>query len=152
MTSSERGVGPASATNPPAPAPVASASSRRGPQAARTDVPGCLAVQPARRGYAYVQRYARGGARPEPVEEARVVALAEIADSGVPVVAPAGLALAPATPLALTLRSTAEALLVLLATETAPDPSTLTPLYLEPAPATPPVRKATPCPPSPKAT
>ncbi len=121
-------------------------------QAARTDVPGCLAVQPARRGYAYVQRYARGGARPEPVEEARVVALAEIAESGVPVVAPAGLALAPATPLALTLRSTAEALLVLLATETAPDPSTLTPLYLEPAPATPPVRKATPCPPSPKAT
>ena len=120
-------------------------------QAARTEALECLAVQPARRGFAYAQRYVRGPARPAPAGEPAVVALAELAGSGVAVVAPVGLALPPGTPLAPVVRTTAEALLALLAGEGNPDPSTLTPIYLEPAPATPPVRKATPCPPSHKA-
>ncbi len=121
-------------------------------QAARSDAPECLAVQPARRGFAYAQRHARGAARPEPLEEPRIVALGELAASDLPVVAPAGLALAAGTPLAAVSRTTAEALLALFAQEREPDPATLTPMYLEPAPATPPARKTTPWPPSRKAT
>jgi tRNA threonylcarbamoyl adenosine modification protein YeaZ len=107
-------------------------------QAARTELPECLAAQPARRGYAYVQRFARRGGRPEAEEEPRIVALADLAGAGVPVIAPAGLALPVGTPLAPASITTAEALLALLAAEPNPDPSTLVPVYLEPAPATPP--------------
>ena len=45
-----------------------------------------------------------------------------------------------------------QALLELLEGEDHPDAATLTPLYFEPPPATPPVRTATPWPPSPKST
>ncbi len=121
-------------------------------QAARTGARECLAVQPARRGFVYAQRYGRTGARPEPLEEPQMMALNALVDSKLPVVAPAGLELPGATPLAPTAITTAEALLELLAVEEHPDAATLAPLYLEPAPATPPARSATPWPPSPKAT
>ncbi len=117
-------------------------------QAARTDAAECLAVQPARRGFADAQRFTRGPARPEPAGEPRIVALSEIAAEGVPVIAPAGLALPHETPLAAAVTTAAEALLALLGSETASDPSTLTPMYLEPPPAKPPARETPPCPPS----
>jgi tRNA threonylcarbamoyladenosine biosynthesis protein TsaB len=107
-------------------------------QAARTEVPECLAVQPARRGFAYAQKFSRRGGRLEATEEPRIVALATLADAGLPVIAPAGFELPAGAPLAPALMTTAEALLALLAAEENADPSTLTPLYLEPAPATPP--------------
>ncbi len=120
-------------------------------QAARADVPECLAVQPARRGFAYAQEFSRAGGRLAAAREPRTVTVESLAVSGVPVVAPAGFALPPATPLAAALRSTAEALLILLAAEPHPDPATLAPTYLEPPPATPPTGTPPPWPPSPKA-
>jgi tRNA threonylcarbamoyladenosine biosynthesis protein TsaB len=117
-------------------------------QAARTEVPECLAIQPARRGFAYAQQFSRCGGHLEATEEPRIVALATLADTVVPVIAPVGLELPPGTPLAPAMTTTAEALLALLAAEEKPDPSTLTPLYLEPAPATPPARNMPLCPPS----
>ncbi|MBZ5588158.1 MAG: tRNA (adenosine(37)-N6)-threonylcarbamoyltransferase complex dimerization subunit type 1 TsaB [Acidobacteriia bacterium] len=107
-------------------------------QAARTDIQECLAVQPARRGFAYIQSFSRHGGRAEATEEPRIAALETLVKAGLPVVAPAGLELPPGTPLARAAITTAEALLTLLATEEEPDPSTLIPIYLEPAPATPP--------------
>jgi len=121
-------------------------------QAARTGARECLAVQPARRGFVYAQRYRRTAALLEPLEEPRMMALTALAESKLPVVAPAGLELPVGTPLAPAGITTAEALLELLATEARPDAATLAPLYLEPAPAMPPARTATPWPPSPKAT
>ncbi len=120
-------------------------------QAARTGATPCLAAQPARRGFAYVQAFDRRDGRPEPTGEPRIAALPTLAEATLPVVAPAGLALPPGTPLAPVAITTAEALLELLAAEPAPDPATLVPIYLEPAPATPPARSTPPCPPSPKA-
>ncbi|HVN76448.1 MAG TPA: tRNA (adenosine(37)-N6)-threonylcarbamoyltransferase complex dimerization subunit type 1 TsaB [Thermoanaerobaculaceae bacterium] len=117
-------------------------------QAARTDAPECTAVQPARRGFAYAQTYARRGGRPVATGEAQVVPLGELAGARAPVVAPPGIALEPGTPLAPVSRTAAEALLALFADEESPDPTSLTPMYLEPAPAKPPTRNATPCPPS----
>jgi tRNA threonylcarbamoyladenosine biosynthesis protein TsaB len=121
-------------------------------QAARTGARECLAVQPARRGFVYAQRHGRAGSRPEPLEEPQMMALTALVQSKLAVVAPAGLELPVGTPLAPTAITTAEALLELLAVEEHPDAATLAPLYLEPAPATPPARTATPWPPSPKAT
>ncbi len=121
-------------------------------QAARTGARECLAVQPARRGFVYAQRHGRSGARPEALEEPQVMALAALVQSKLPVVAPAGLDLPGGTPLAPAGLTTAEALLELLAGEEHPDAATLAPLYLEPPPASPPARTATPWPPSPKAT
>jgi len=119
-------------------------------QAARTDVPECLAAQPARRGSAYVQRFARRESRIEALEDPRVVAVASLLESRLPVVAPVGLALPPGTPTAPAPIGPAEALLHLLAGEEHPDAGTLTPLYLEPPPAMQPTRRS-PWPPSPKA-
>lgn len=107
-------------------------------QAARTDLPECLAVQPARRGYAYTQPFSRHGGRAEATEEPRIAALETLVKTERPVIAPAGVELPPGTPLAPARITTAEALLNLLATEEEPDPSTLIPIYFEPAPATPP--------------
>ena len=110
-------------------------------QAARTEIPECLAAQPARRGFAYTQPFVRRDGRPEATEEPRIEALATLAEAQLPVVAPAGLALPPEAPLAPAPITTAEALLRLLAAEEKPDPSTLVPIYLEPAPAKPPARR-----------
>ena len=120
-------------------------------QAARTDLPECLAAQPARRGSVYIQPFARHERRLEALEEPRVVPVAGLAESRFPVVAPAGAALPPGTPIAAARIGTAEALLELLTREGRPDPGTLTPLYLEPPPALQPTRIAPPWPPSPKA-
>jgi tRNA threonylcarbamoyladenosine biosynthesis protein TsaB len=110
-------------------------------QAARTVLPECLAAQPARRGFAYTQPFSRRNGRPEPTEEPRVAALESLADAALPVIAPAGRAHPPGTPLATAQVTTAEALLELLAAEDAPDSATLVPIYFEPAPATPPARR-----------
>jgi tRNA threonylcarbamoyladenosine biosynthesis protein TsaB len=120
-------------------------------QAARTNEPECLAVQPARRGSVYAQPFTRRGGLPEAAGRPSVMALADLSASGPPVVAPPGLALPVATPAAPAPISTAEALLELLASEARPDPATLTPLYLEPPPAKLPAAPTPTCQPSPKA-
>ena len=119
-------------------------------QAARTEVPGCLAAQPARRGSVYVQAFARREAGLEVVDAPRVAPLATLARANLPVVAPPGVILPAGTPIAAAPIGAAEALLYLLAREEHPDPGTLTPLYLEPPPAVQPARSAPPWPPSPK--
>ncbi len=120
-------------------------------QAARVELPECLAVQPARRGFAYAQEFSRASGGLTAEREPRVVTVESLAGSGAPVVGPAGFPLPPATPLAAALRSTAEALLILMAEEPHPDVATLAPTYLEPPPATPPAGTTPPWPPSPKA-
>jgi tRNA threonylcarbamoyladenosine biosynthesis protein TsaB len=120
-------------------------------QAARTDEPECLAVQPARRGSVYAQHFSRRSDRPVPAGEAAILPLSELAAGRVPVVAPVGLALPAGTRVAAAHISTAEALLQLLACEAHADAATLAPLYLEPPPATLPAMQRTTCPPSPKA-
>jgi tRNA threonylcarbamoyladenosine biosynthesis protein TsaB len=119
-------------------------------QAARTEEPDCVAIQPARRGFVYAQPYARRGDRREPGGEPDVVAIASLADAPVPVIAPEGLELPDGTPRARPVRTTAEALLALLDGVPAADASTLVPLYLEPPPAVPPRGTARPWLPSPK--
>lgn len=120
-------------------------------QAARTDAPECLAVQPARRGHVYAQAFSRRDGSLEPSEAPRIVTLASLAGSRLPVVAPVGVETPEGTPLAPPRRTTAEALLVLLTLETVHDPATLVPVYLEPSPTTLPSRTAPPWPPSHKA-
>ena len=109
-------------------------------QASRCGASECLAVQPARRGFAYAQRFVRRDGRIEAAEEPGIVPLAALVGSAAPVIAPAGFELPPGTPVVFPAMTTAEALLALLAAEGSPDLSTLTPLYLEPAPATLPAR------------
>ncbi|MFH1177394.1 MAG: tRNA (adenosine(37)-N6)-threonylcarbamoyltransferase complex dimerization subunit type 1 TsaB [Acidobacteriota bacterium] len=111
-------------------------------QAARTEAGDLLAVQPARRGFVYAQAHAWRSGRPEPLAEPFVCPLADLASLALPVVAPAGLQLPEDAPLATTLRSSAEALLLLLAQEAQPDLASLVPAYLEPPSAQPPVRRA----------
>ncbi|MDD5563536.1 MAG: tRNA (adenosine(37)-N6)-threonylcarbamoyltransferase complex dimerization subunit type 1 TsaB [Thermoanaerobaculaceae bacterium] len=119
-------------------------------QAARADAPECLAVQPARRGFAYAQEFSRAGGRLAATGEPSILAVEALAGAKLPVVAPVGFPLPPGTPLAAAPRSTAEALLVLLAAEPHPDPATLAPIYMEPPAATPPTGAPPPWPPSPK--
>ena len=119
-------------------------------QAARADAPECLAVQPARRGFAYAQEFSRTGGRLAATGEPSILAVEALAGAKLPVVAPAGFPLPPGTPLAAAPRSTAEALLVLLAAQAHPDPATLAPIYMEPPAATPPTGAPPPWPPSPK--
>lgn len=111
-------------------------------QAARTDSPVCLAAQPARRGHVYAQAFSRRDGNLAPSEAPRIVTLASLAGSELPVVAPVGVELPEGTPRAPAPRTTGEALLMLLAGETAYDPATLVPVYLEPPPTTPPPRTA----------
>jgi tRNA threonylcarbamoyl adenosine modification protein YeaZ len=120
-------------------------------QAARTEVPECLAAQPARRGSAYAQPFVRRGTLVEALDDPRVVPLASLLESRLPVVAPTGLALPPGTPTAPAPIGPAEAILHLLIREPHPDPGTLTPLYLEPPPVVKPARTPIPWLPSPKA-
>jgi tRNA threonylcarbamoyl adenosine modification protein YeaZ len=119
-------------------------------QAARTDLPAVIAVQPARRGFVYAQAFVRGEGRLSPSEEPRVAPLAALVDSAVPVVGAADLALPPGTPQAPTRCGAAEALLTLLGEEAGIERGPLVPVYLEPPPAVPHAHRARPWPPSPK--
>jgi tRNA threonylcarbamoyl adenosine modification protein YeaZ len=110
-------------------------------QAARCETGDLLAVQPARRGLVYAQPYGWRSGGPEPLAEPVVCPVAELASRALPVVAPAGLQLPEDTPLATTLRSSAEALLLLLAREAQPDLASLVPAYFEPPSAQPPARR-----------
>jgi len=96
-------------------------------QASRSPVRPCLAVQPARRGHVFAQRFGGEGGDGEP----EVVPLEALAASTVPVIAPAGLAVPGGTPLAPASLTAAEALLALAAALERPDAATLVPLYLE---------------------
>lgn len=107
-------------------------------QAGRTDAPECLAAQPSRRGWAYVQRFRRDDAGPVADGAVEIVELGSLAGTVVPVIADAGLALPPGTRRAPALRTSAEALLTLAESLPADDGETLAPLYVEPAPAQPP--------------
>jgi tRNA threonylcarbamoyl adenosine modification protein YeaZ len=120
-------------------------------QASRASEGEVLAVQPARRGFVYAQLFSTRGGRAAAEGEPRVAPLSSLADAEAPVAAPDGLALPPGTSAARLRLSTAEALLELFLAETSPDPSTLSPLYVEPPPAVPPSRTVAPWPPSPKA-
>jgi tRNA threonylcarbamoyl adenosine modification protein YeaZ len=106
-------------------------------QAARTAVRPCLAVQPARRGEVYLQRYAASGAGGGADGEPELAPLAALAGAGIPVVAPAGLPLPPGTPTAAAAITAAEALLLLAGTLNLFDPDTLVPVYVDSAPAAP---------------
>ena len=106
-------------------------------QAARTRLRPCLAVQPARRGHVYVQLFATDGSPDAPADGPAIVAIADLAGTTVPVVAPAGLVLPPDTLAAPTSVSTAEALLELARSQSLFDPTTLVPVYLEPPQAEP---------------
>jgi len=110
-------------------------------QAARTDVPMCLAVQPARREAVWTQRFARAGGPPRATSAPAVVATATLAEATLPVIAPAGLALPAGTRTAPAGRTTAEAVLELFACGDETLRLPLAPLYLEPPAAVPPARK-----------
>lgn len=99
-------------------------------QAARTSVPRLLAVQPARKGYVYVQEFVRHQAW-EPASQVRVEPHSWLSQQTLPVVAPVGLPL-PTGPSPAPVRwSTAEALLELAQQLSQPEPETLQPSYVE---------------------
>ncbi len=106
-------------------------------QAARTDVPEVLAVQPARRGEVYAQPFRRVDGVLHPRAAPTTLSLVSLAGGLLPVVAPAGLDLPPAVPLAPVRCATAEALLDLAASLAACDGATLAPIYVDPPPAVP---------------
>jgi len=110
-------------------------------QAARTDLPEVLAVQPARRGEVYAQFFQRVAGVLNPRGAPTTLSLVSLAGSLLPVVAPAGLELPSAVPLAPVRCTTAEALLDLAASLDACDGATLAPIYLDPPPAVPPARE-----------
>jgi tRNA threonylcarbamoyl adenosine modification protein YeaZ len=111
-------------------------------QAARSEVAPVLAVQPARRGEVYAQPFERVEGVLHPGAAPITLPLLALADSALPVVAPAGLELPPAVPLAPVRCSTAEALLDLAASLPACDGTTVVPLYVDPPPAVPPAPEA----------
>lgn len=104
-------------------------------QAARVELPECLAVQPARRGFAFVQVFSRLAGSLRACGEPALVELASLATADVPVFAASGVPLPPGTRRADAARTTAEALLVLAAQTPRLELETLAPLYLEPPPA-----------------
>jgi tRNA threonylcarbamoyladenosine biosynthesis protein TsaB len=106
-------------------------------QATRTAVRPCLAVQPARRGEVYLQRFAAPGDGDRGAGEPEVAPLALLAEAGIPVVAPAGLALPTGTPVAQATITAAEALLLLAGRCPRFDLETLVPVYVDSAPAAP---------------
>jgi tRNA threonylcarbamoyl adenosine modification protein YeaZ len=110
-------------------------------QAARTDVPTCLAAQPARREAVWTQTFVRADGPPRAAGEPALIATAALAAAEVPVIAPAGLVLPAGTPTAPAHGSTAEALLELFACEDGLLRLPLAPLYLEPPAVVPPARK-----------
>lgn len=99
-------------------------------QAVRAREDQVLAAQPARKGWAYVQRFRRnhGWEAEGPVE---VMPINALSDLPLPVAAPATLALPPEVKVACTSLTTAEALLVLASELGEPDASTLVPFYAE---------------------
>ena len=107
-------------------------------QAARTDLPECLAAQPSRRGWAYVQRFRRDGVQPVADGGIEIVELGSLAAASLPVIADAALELPSGARRAPAARTAAEALLTLAASLPTDDGDTLAPLYVEPAPAQPP--------------
>jgi tRNA threonylcarbamoyladenosine biosynthesis protein TsaB len=120
-------------------------------QAARTAERPCIAVQPARRGFVYAQRFEGDGADAGSGAAAEVVPIDSLPSAGAPVIAPAGLELPAGTRLAVASLTAAEALLQLGATLGHLDASTLIPIYLEnpqvalpalPTPTWPPSHKA----------
>ncbi len=113
-------------------------------QACRTVQRPCVAVQPARRGFVYAQRFEIGPDGAECTDPAAVVAIASLTVADAGVVAPTGLVLPAGTPLAAATFTAAEALLELAARIEILDAATLTPTYIEspqaipPGPPTPP--------------
>lgn len=103
-------------------------------QAARAREDQVLAVQPARKGWVYAQRFRRnhGWEADGPVEVIPVKALSALP---LPVAAPATLVLPPEVQAACTSLSTVEALLTLAAGLEEADASTLVPFYVEDFPA-----------------
>jgi tRNA threonylcarbamoyl adenosine modification protein YeaZ len=120
-------------------------------QATRCAEDQVIAVQPARRGHVYAQRFLRSAQRFDPVGPPEVVSLASLSGVAIPVAAPAGIELAVGTIRATALCTAAEAVLRLFSAEPDAAPETLIPIYHEPPPAVPPVRTAKPWPLSPKA-
>ncbi len=110
-------------------------------QAARVDAERCRAVQPARRGFAYIQDFALRGGRPAPLGEPGIGSVAALEGSPIGIVGPDGFALPPAAPRLTGRRCAAEALLALGRHAEPFDATTLVPCYLEPAPVTPRARK-----------
>lgn len=107
-------------------------------QAARVARGPCLAVQPARRGFAYAQPFEPAAPVPVPSGAAQVVDIGSLRHSALPVIAPGGLDLAPGTPLAPVAMTATEALAGLFRASTEGIRDGLTPLYLEPPAITPP--------------
>jgi tRNA threonylcarbamoyladenosine biosynthesis protein TsaB len=120
-------------------------------QAARTPVRPCLAVQPARRGLVYGQRFTAEGDPGGTADRPALLAIESLAAAGCAVVAPSGLDLPAAVPRAPTTETAAEALLVIAARLDALDPTTLVPEYFERPQAAPPAPPTSPWPPSRKA-
>lgn len=103
-------------------------------EAARSAEREVLAVQPARRGWVYAQGFVRRRSW-EPKGEVKVLPVEELPHQPLPVVAPPGLALPAGVPLAAVRCTPAEALLELGLHLEDPDPSTLSPFYVEAFPA-----------------
>jgi tRNA threonylcarbamoyl adenosine modification protein YeaZ len=120
-------------------------------QSVRTAQRPCIAVQPARRGFVYAQRFEKDTGGAVPMHPAAVVAIESLAAADAAVVAPAGLALPAGTPLAAATLTAAEALLELAARLGTLDAATLTPTYIESPQAVPPGPPTTPWQPSRKA-
>ncbi|MCS7182282.1 MAG: tRNA (adenosine(37)-N6)-threonylcarbamoyltransferase complex dimerization subunit type 1 TsaB [Thermoanaerobaculum sp.] len=102
-------------------------------QAARTEEEEVLAVQPARRGWVYAQPFRRLEEW-QPTDTVHTVPVAQVLRWKLPVIGPIGLSLPAETPQALARSTPAEALLILASRLSQPDPSSLTPMYLEPFP------------------
>lgn len=103
-------------------------------QAARSAEREVLAVQPARRGWVYAQKFGRRD-RWEPEGGVEVVPVEELSHTRLPVVAPPGVALPAGVPLAEVRRAGAEALLELGLQLENPDLASLSPSYVEAFPA-----------------
>jgi tRNA threonylcarbamoyl adenosine modification protein YeaZ len=113
-------------------------------QAERTRDTEVVAVQPARRGVVYAERYSRTADALSPQGEPELIAIEALAEGGLPVVAPDGLFLPDGIRRARTHATTPEALLNLYERLDDADPATLVPLYLEPPAAKPPRRVSQP--------
>jgi tRNA threonylcarbamoyladenosine biosynthesis protein TsaB len=120
-------------------------------QAARTAERPCLAVQPARRGFVYAQRFTGDEHPDDDAHGATLVAIDSLLAADAPVVAPSGLELHPGVPLAAASLTAAEALLDLASRLGALAASTLVPAYLENPQAVPPKPPTSPWQPSRKA-
>lgn len=119
-------------------------------QAARTSEAEVLAVQPARRGVVYAERFARANGSLRSLGAPELMETTALSNSELPVVGPQGLPFPAGVPKSRTWATTAEALLFLYDGLEEPDSDTLVPLYLEPPAATPPSRASLSWQPSPQ--